>query len=485
MALGPARHSVDLYLDQLTPQQFLVMAYDIAGRLSWNISFISNSGLIAKAGARRHSSTITIRIIDDQIHIVGESPELFDFGRTKKLMGQFTTMFYEVRNTISPEDLAQKYERLEPHLAAPDADILNAPAVQAANRSSNFFSLFLPQKGFFVTPIIIDLNILIWVAMVCTGVSFLEPDNKSLLEWGANLRPLTLEGDWWRLITSTFLHAGIFHLLLNMYALLYIGILLEPYLGKTRFAVAYLLTGVMASVSSLAWHSFTVSVGASGAIFGMYGVFLAMLTTNLIEKSKRNASLASILIFVGYNLFYGTKAGIDNAAHIGGLISGLVIGYLYYPGLKNPDKPRLAWSAMAVATLGTLVITFITLTRLPDDFKTYQEKMKAFIRMEEGALAVLRLPDNTPNEQRLAAIKDTGLYYWGKNLQLVQEIKKLSLPAMIQEKVDTLILYCNLRIASYQFLYRTYQQGGAPTGSDSTAIYGAQINALIEGLKNN
>ena len=123
------------------------------------------------------------------------------------------------------------------------------------------------------------------------------------------------------MITNCFLHIGILHLAFKMYALIFIGVLLEPYLGKLRFAVAYLLTGVFASVASLYWHDHTVSAGASGAIFGMYGVFLAMLTTNLIPKSVRKGLLASIGLFVAYNLLYGLKGwGIDaNAAHIGGL----------------------------------------------------------------------------------------------------------------------------------------------------------------------
>ena len=79
--------------------------------------------------------------------------------------------------------------------------------------------------------------------MAINGVNIMLPDNGSLLNWGANFRPMTLDGQWWRLLTNCFLHIGIFHLLMNMYALLYIGVLLEPLLGRTRFLSAYLLTG--------------------------------------------------------------------------------------------------------------------------------------------------------------------------------------------------------------------------------------------------
>src|SRR5580698_9586542 len=108
------------------------------------------------------------------------------------------------------------------------------------------------------------------------------------------------------------------------------------------------------------------SAGASGAIFGMYGVFLALLTTNLIDKVRRTALLASIGIFVGYNLLYGTKSGVDNAAHVGGLISGILIGYIFFPGLKKPDSPRLLYPALLLAALLVITTTIIAFDEIPN-----------------------------------------------------------------------------------------------------------------------
>ncbi len=170
--------------------------------------------------------------------------------------------------------------------------------------------------------------------MAVTGVSVVQPDSGSLLFWGANYGPLTLSGEWWRLLSACFLHIGVVHLLMNMYAFLLIGAQLEPRLGSLRFSVAYFLTGIIASGISLWWHGHTISAGASGAIFGMYGVFLAMLTTDLVEKRSRKQLFASILFFVVYNLLGGLKEGVDNAAHLGGLVAGLVIGYCYVPKLR-------------------------------------------------------------------------------------------------------------------------------------------------------
>jgi len=158
------------------------------------------------------------------------------------------------------------------------------------------------------------------------------------LNWGANFRPLTTEGQWWRLLTSTFLHGGLMHLLANMYGLLFVGIFLEPLLGRTKYLIAYLLTGILASVASLWWYDATVSVGASGAIFGLYGIFLALLLTKVFHPDFAKSFLLSTAIFVGFNLLMGLTGGIDNAAHIGGLLSGFIVGLILYPSLKRQNE---------------------------------------------------------------------------------------------------------------------------------------------------
>lgn len=198
-----------------------------------------------------------------------------------------------------------------------------------------FLSIFIPKEGFFVTSIILDLNILVFLLMVFAGLGFISFHGQDLLDWGANFKPLTTDGEWWRLLTSTFLHGGFMHLGANMYGLLYVGIFLEPRIGKTKFAVIYLVTGILASITSLWWHDATVSVGASGAIFGMYGLFLALMLTKVYPKEFSKALLVSTLIFVGFNLLYGLTGGIDNAAHIGGLASGFIIGIIISSQLKE------------------------------------------------------------------------------------------------------------------------------------------------------
>jgi len=198
-----------------------------------------------------------------------------------------------------------------------------------------FISFFIPKDGFFISCIILDLNILLFIAMVLAGLGFMSFQATDLLEWGANFKPLTTNGEWWRLLTSTFLHGGIMHLVANMYGLLFVSIFLEPRIGRTRFAWIYLVSGILASITSLWWHDATVSVGASGAIFGLYGLFLSLMLTNVYPKEFSKLLLISTMFYIGLNLLYGLTGGIDNAAHIGGLLGGFIIGLFISPQLKE------------------------------------------------------------------------------------------------------------------------------------------------------
>lgn len=173
--------------------------------------------------------------------------------------------------------------------------------------------------------------------MVFAGLGSISFRSIDLLAWGANYRPLTANGEWWRLLTNIFLHGGLIHLGANMCGLLFVGIFLEPRLGRNKYASVYLFTGVVASITSLYWHDASVSVGASGAIFGLYGIFLVLLLRKVFPKSFSKIFMASTLLFIGYNLIVGFAGGVDNAAHIGGLLTGLILGFILSPQLKAED----------------------------------------------------------------------------------------------------------------------------------------------------
>lgn len=198
--------------------------------------------------------------------------------------------------------------------------------------------VLLPREGYFVTPVLIYLNIGVYLVMVVMGLGIVSFKGPDLITWGANYGPLTKAGEWWRLLSCTFLHGGLMHLAVNMYSLFFVGMLLEPTLGKAKMIGAYVLTGILASATSLWWHEAAISVGASGAIFGLYGLFLVFMLLKVFPAAIASAFLASTLVFIGFNLLMGFTGGIDNAAHIGGLLSGVVVGLLLAPSVKKEEE---------------------------------------------------------------------------------------------------------------------------------------------------
>ena len=344
MAIGLyPKYTTSYPLAGLTAQQFLVLAMEAAASLNWRLHYLSASGFIALSAAP--VGRVMLRIDGDHVRISSNSisQQLWDRGQNKLSIGSLITTLDSLRDRIPATYLSGRFEELAPMLPPPYADALLHPPTKVSSAAADLLAVFKPSKDYFITPILLNLNLIVFILMAISGADLMEPDSRSLIAWGANLRPLTLGGEWWRLITCCFVHIGAVHLLMNMYAFLLIGAQLEPRLGRGRFAAAYLLSGVVASSASLWWHgNNSISAGASGAIFGMYGVFLVMLRGDLVEKGKRKQLLASVIFFVGYNLLGGLQAGIDNAAHLGGLVVGMLISALFLPGLRKERSRDLA-----------------------------------------------------------------------------------------------------------------------------------------------
>jgi rhomboid protease GluP len=348
------------------------------------------------------------------------------------------------------------------------------------DRINNFFQAFKPRDGYYVTPIIIILNVAVFVIMVLTGSSVFDPDGEDLVNWGANYRPYTLNGEPWRLLTSCFIHIGIFHLILNMYALASIGILLEPLLGKRNFTIVYLLCGLLASTVSMWWHNNTVAAGASGAIFGVYGVFTALLTTNIISKEERQGQLQSMIAFIGYNLIFGLKGNIDNAAHIGGLLSGLLLGYICFFIISRKDDEKLVKKIWGGAVFLVVCIVTVMYFLVPNDIGVYLSKMETFSANEEAALTFYQLPDNASNEVIIASL-DKGIVKWDESISLLKQLEDLDIEEGMHKRNKLLSEYAELRLKSFKLIKRSLTENSNQYEEELKGFY-ARIQELINEL---
>ena len=195
------------------------------------------------------------------------------------------------------------------------------------------------------TGVLIAINVGVWLLQVAGGVSPSGASSRALIAWGGDVPLLTLTGDTWRLLTAMFLHGGIVHLGLNMYVLAFTAPVVEYEFGTARMLAIYLAGGLLASCASVWWAEvrstpanmlalMTVSVGASGAVMALFGSLL----TGLVLPTPRFAHLPKhrqpglnkgLIQAVAINVGMGFLIqGVDNSAHIGGLLGGIAVGLL-------------------------------------------------------------------------------------------------------------------------------------------------------------
>jgi rhomboid protease GluP len=261
-----------------------------------------------------------------------------------------------------------------------------------------------------VTQAIFAINVAVFVAMALAGVSIMEPTGQELIRWGANFSPYTVDGQWWRLLTCVFVHIGIIHIGFNMWCLWDLGRLAESLYGHWTFGAVYLITGLAASVASVAWHPTGLSAGASGAIFGIAGALIASyyLGEFSLPRAAVAGTLRSVVMFAGYNLVFGAMWGrTDNAAHVGGLVSGLVLGALIARVAPSPDG---VFRRVGVLLVGGLLVaggaTWLQRSRA-HLFSTDQVRRSLVEGKTDDVIARLEAevrqhPENTPAHLYLA-----------------------------------------------------------------------------------
>jgi len=315
---------------------------------------------------------------------------------------------------------------------------------------------------FGATLALIAVNVLVFVVMVIRGVSLVSPTAESVLAWGADYGPYTLGGQWWRLFTSMFLHFGIIHLFFNMLVLANIGMFMESLAGRVSYLILYVVAGIGGDAASLVWHPTTVSAGASGAIFGLYGGLLGFLVRhrNAIAPEALKSLRRGALTFVGYNIIFGLAPGIDMAAHLGGLLTGFVLGLFLIPGREQQSAPHYVQNMGAVVLGAALVVLPLRGLPKPDDF------IGVISRLETSEDASLKLynaslekwKEHKLSDREFADLTDQQILpEWRKQRDAVRNLQHL--PAGQQKLVASLLKYMNAREEAWALLLEGLREG--------------------------
>ncbi len=272
-----------------------------------------------------------------------------------------------------------------------------------------------------VTKIVMGVCIAVLLAesLLAGGYTFISPSIYTSIHFGANFAPYILEGEVWRLVTANFLHGDLVHIGFNLYGLWSVGPLLERSFGATRYWFAIIATGIVATVASFAWHLggaqlglasgsiFAASVGLSGALCGLIGLGVAAghKVKNQVGRNVRN----QLLSWMGMLAVFGFLVpGVDNAAHFGGFLGGLALGFvLPLKGAASELSGRIYQGLAALgvaAVLGSFAAQVSTWEDYPADYQAYHQTLFSFkLRNDDPQLL-----DDVINDCRRAAFDSEG-----------------------------------------------------------------------------
>src|SRR5882757_170184 len=259
-------------------------------------------------------------------------------------------------------------ELLPPHVAATQAPIPDYQREVSRPNSRERGWNILATPG---TYILLAINIAVFGWMVLHGVSAKDPTPSQLVHFGATNAALVFHGQWYRLLTATFVHVGLLHIATNMWCLWNLGLLGEPLLGPFGLIAVYLLTGIAGNLLSLLFNVFqrdgvSVGAGASGAVFGIAGILIVLLSNKKlpIPAFELNRLRRSVIQFAVLNLVIGLGTiftnivRIDNFAHAGGFLSGLALGVPLLPRMTSGRTRYLQRQKLTFAAAAFLLLLF-------------------------------------------------------------------------------------------------------------------------------
>lgn len=459
MAFGfPASHIQYIPYNHLSRLEFLYYSIKACQKLNWSILAINENELIAETNPKQETwnEKITISFENEDGFILSSSNEnqIYDKGRNLKNTDSFFDVFNDLKKEQPTTTLDQN--NITETINSTKESILNATKKEySVNNFYSFLSIFTPAKGYFITPILIYINFIIFFLMVFSGVNFFKPQLSDIINWGANYNLLTVENQWWRLFSCLFIHLGFFHLLVNCIALGYVGLLIESYLTRLGFLVSYISCGLLASLSTIYWYDKIISAGASGAIFGMYGILLVIILTKSINRKLTSNTITLTIVFIILNIIESFKEGVDGAAHIGGLLSGLFFGIILTILNAKRKVALISISVISLIAIPLLSYNIISKKVYVYQFFEYENKMQEFIDMEKMALEAYNVyvTDEESKKELLYMIESRGIYYWEENIKLMKEADLLYLPQENHKQIKSIIQYCQLRIKLYRTAY--------------------------------
>nr|WP_289036709.1 rhomboid family intramembrane serine protease [uncultured Allobacillus sp.] len=275
--------------------------------------------------------------LHSSVYLFSEQYVQEEFNRFLSRMGKETSTLFDEYPTIEEQESYTHYIEQQ----------LLSTYRQQQREIKETFHFGKPRWTF----LLIAVNVFIFMYMESIGSS---TNTEDLIDFGAKYNPAIIDGEWWRIFTSMFIHIGTLHLFMNMMALYFLGEAVERIFGTKRFLFIYLFAGLFGGVASFATND-AIAAGASGAIFGLFG---ALLFFGLHYKRLFFQTMgSSLFIVIGINLVFGfTIPQIDNGAHLGGLIGGFIASQIVHLPYKKAFIKQIVAFLLYIAIIAGLVL---------------------------------------------------------------------------------------------------------------------------------
>lgn len=330
-----------------------------------------------------------------------------------------------------------------------------------------------------LTPAIAAAYFVVFALMVVEPGTVSDP--QTLTDWGANIGPRTTNGEWWRLVTATFTHAGMIHLLAEMAGLVQVGLLAERLVGSLAFGVVYLAAGALASVWTLNAHPLSVQTGAAGAIFGVYGLLAASLLMGQLQRSTFTVPLAvlkgllpGVAVFTVYHMV--TEGLVSDSMKAGlmmGFTAGMVVAGRMTSG-RPPVRRVCAVSATALAIVFALAAPLRGIADVTGDVARVKEAETRTAKTYDAA--VDRFKNGRMTAAELASLAD-GI---GGELKSVQGALPAveNIPAEQGQTLQKTAEYLRLRRESWRLRAEGLRAGHTRTLQQADAAEQSALSAL-------
>jgi rhomboid protease GluP len=418
---------------------------------------------------------ITIAVEGDTILFKSKSEnlELMEAGRNQKNIDEeLLPAFKKAREKFSAAELQSIANSIR-------TETLNQ--LKSGNRIDSGKMTF-GLKDHEVTFLLIAIQLVFYIAMLSRGTSFPDPSIPEILSLGGSMRSYITGGEWWRLVIAIFVPVSFIQLLVNITTLYFIGLMVESILGKVKFLIAFVSAGVLANLASIVMFDEVVIAGSSGAIFGLYGIFLAFATTPYINKKFPKVWLLSIVAYLIFSTWVGVGADVYNAINFSGLVAGICIGYAFYLFHFRRKIARAGGTRISVEILlVTSLLIFLYVRSDRNDSRRFEKAVMKLNQIEVKAMTQMQKLQYSSDAEAAAILRDSTLPEWRHFQKELVKTDKFKLDEEFTAKRKLLNQYARMRIKQTELIYNSVKDGSDKNRSEIEVISDS-IDRVIDQL---